>query len=62
MASLPEFEPRILCWEVSATLPWLELDAMFFSAVRSFSLDSPVFPSHQSSVRCGTHEHFQTSS
>ena len=37
MASLPEFEPRLLCWEVSATLPWLELGAGVFLWILRFS-------------------------
>ena len=49
MASLPEFKPRFLCWEVSATLPWLELGAdvflcsdheRFFSGYSGFPLSS----------------------
>ena len=47
MASLPEFEPRLLCWEVSATLKWLEFDAgvflcseRFFSGYSGFLLSS----------------------
>ena len=47
MALLPEFEPRLLCWEVSASLPWLELDAgvfpcseRFFSGYAGFPLSS----------------------
>lgn len=44
MASPPEFEPRLLCWEVSATLPWLELDAAVFLCSERFFSRYSGFP------------------